>query len=242
MGSEVITYTIWIVVSIFLGFILFIVLKRNLKNRINQLFALAICCGIMSVIIDLVKSMTGISPDLLPPIINLLPLYFSCLGMAFLLPILFMLYKPEKMTNKNQALVALVYGGALAVIFLIPDGIQFRTVPGRTLPVTVYNLSLMIYMLGLLSCSIILIMFLYKQISIKFTDPDLSKRFKAFIMGAVLLHYSPFGICIVNYSNNFLNTSIVREIFSYTLFIMFVGIFLVYYGIGTGFKQKIPRT
>ena len=235
MGSEVIAYTIWVVECVLLGFILYRVLKRNLHNRINQLFGITLICGILSVIIGLAKVlMVSVFQISILPVINLFPLFFSCVGMAFLLDLIFILYKPEEMTNNRQVLVALVYGGLLAVIFFIPDGIQLKPAPGRVLLVTVFSFTLMIYMVILLSCSIFTILFMYKKIYKTFTDPELTKRFRCLILGGVLLHYSPFGICIVNY----LNISIVRTYFSYTLLIVFIGILLVYYGIGTSFERE----
>lgn len=236
MSYEAIIYSIWTIACVILAVIMVKVLKRNPKSKINQLFAIAIFCAIFGLFIDLIKN-PMIDPSLVPlaTLLNLFSLYFACLGMVFFLLILLMLYKPEVMNNrKNQALVCLLYGLLLAIIFLIPNGITLEAQPENIYLVSVYSLPLTIYVVSLLSFSIITTLYLYKPIYKKFKDPEVIKRFRCFILGTLLLCYSPIGVCVVNY----LNIPTVRVFFSYSLFLIFIGLFLVYYGIGTGFKKE----
>lgn len=235
MSYEFITYSIWIIVCIVLAIIIFLVLKRNPRSKINQIYSFAVTCGIIGVIIDLIKNpMTSESLRPLATFLNQLSLFFACFGMAFLLVILFFLYKPNLFSQfKYQFMVIFIYGALLSGIFFIPGGIELQDQPNTVYLVSVYSLPLMIYTLTILLLSVVLTLVLYVKISTNFKHPEISKRFKAFIVGDCILYYSPIGVCIVN----FLNIPAIREIFSYTILVMFVGLFLVYYGIGKGFKS-----
>jgi hypothetical protein len=148
--------------------------------------------------------------------------------MGFLLLLILYLYKSNLFEPlKCNIVFILIYGGILAIIFIIPDGITLEQQGDNPYLTSVYSFSFTTFVVCFLLISVALSLWLTKKTYETFKITDLRKRLRCFILGNCILYYSPIVICIVNYLNN----PLIRLIFAFTLPLMFVGVILVYYGI-----------
>ncbi len=135
---------------------------------------------------------------------------------------------------KNQCACISIYGGLLAVIFFIPDRVTLESQIGTVGLVATYNLPFTLYTITFLLIAIGVTIFLYKKLYKTFKNPVVTKKFRYFIIGDCILYYSPLGMIIAGY----LNILVIRSIFVHSIVIIFLGLILIYYGIGSDFKTE----
>jgi len=67
----------------------------------------------------------------------------------------------------------------------------------------------------------------------RFRIEELARKMKYFIIGISIFYYFAMGACFSNY----FNFQIIRQIYAMSGSIIIIGVFLIYYGMGTGIKQ-----
>ena len=228
-------FGVYLTLCIFLLLIVYKILKRNPKNRLNQLFSLFYLSLFISVLLNCIY-ITFSDPSLqsLASLLNVIAFFIACLAAGFLSLCILLLYKPLKMTKtKNQVIFILIYGCILSVLFFIPDGSKIVILSSGLQLSPVWNFMFFAYSLTifiiLLIISLLISTKVYKQIQ----DEILAKRFKFFIIGIFIFYYIPIGVTITNYLDN----PLMRLLFAMTATIIFVGAIFIYYGIGTKLEE-----
>jgi len=214
-----------------LSIVVYKILKRNPKNRFNQIFSLSYISITVSILIDLILS--SVADPAHENLVNFLFILVNmCLYTAtgFILLSILILYGPKKvLENKNQILFVLIYAGLASIYFFIPkpnairispEGIQYA--PKIYLPEFVFNLVFY-------TSSLSITMFFALKVLRDIKDPKVKKRFLLFIIGICVLYYFPFGIAISNY----IDTEEIRWLHMNLTALSLSSVFLIYYGIGS---------
>lgn len=159
--------------------------------------------------------------------------------MGFMLLFSILLYNP-KIINKtiNQILFILIYGGILAVIFLIPDGVDVSISSDGTQSSPVWSLSFSFTIIIILTSIMILTVYINIKILKRFKTQILTKKMKELLVGILLFYYLALGVPIFN----FLNIELYRILFTISgFFVIIFGGLLLYYGVGRSLKDQIPN-
>lgn len=214
-------------------------LKRDVKNRLNQILSTFLFLIFLSVISNLIYA--SFSDPKLEPIANLLhtfSVYFITLSSGFLLLFILMLYYPKNSISltKYQIIFISFYSSISSGLFFIPNGVKVEILSNGIQKYPVWSFLFFLYFILLfiptMVYSIIICMKIYKKLK---NNSSLAKRMKFFIVGISCLYYIGIAVCFTN----FLNNSILRLIFTITGPIAIIGIFLVYISVGK--SLNIPR-
>jgi len=153
------------------------------------------------------------------------------MGLGFLSLYVALLYKPNIMTeNKNQIFFMLVYGGFLAIIFLIPEPLGGELAPDGTFSDAKFYLPITIYLIFFFSSAFSIVVFMSVQVFKSITDSDLVKKLKTILLLIIVYFYHVFGMVITN----FINESILQNIFYGSEVIVIVVVILFYFAFRKG--------
>jgi hypothetical protein len=224
-------------ISIFFGIMGYRVLKRDRKDRINQLLSSFYFLETSGLIVNLIYgSVTDPSLQALVNYMHILAVFFMNYAFAMLILFTILLYKPRIMSkSKNQLLFLLLYGGLLSVLFVIPDGAYVQILSDGTQLSPVWNLPFMIYAAIIMILSGIHTMYTSNKIYRQFNNKELAKKYKYFILGVFIFFLIYLEAMIFNY----LNIPILRQIYPFTLIFLIFGAYGIYYGIGVKLKTPI---
>jgi hypothetical protein len=222
--------TIYGAQGILFAFFLFLaykILKRD-RKRLNIIFALFYLSVVVGLFINFIYA--PLIDDTIVRVLNFLTNFFIYFAVVFLVVFELILLKSEKViTFPKQLLIILAYGIALfcMIFFVFVEGM------GVTLSATlapIWSVTFFIYVMLVVTIGgIVPTLYFAMQISKKFEDDTLKKRWKFFIIGVCGLFIFMYGIFI----SNTLNNSTFRLIMgALGLILAIIGGYLIYYGVG----------
>ena len=215
------------ILFVFFLFLAIKILKRD-RKRLNIIFSLFYLSVVIGLLVNFVYAPIEDVPIVL--VLNFFTNFFIYFAVVFLVVFELILLKSEKViTFPKQLLIILAYGIALfCMIFLV-----FVDDWGVTLSPTwapIWSPPFFIYV-GLVVTlgGIIPTLYFALQISKKFEDEMLRKRWKFFIIGVCALFIFMYGIFI----SNALDIAILRTAMgALGLILAIIGGYLIYYGVG----------
>jgi len=227
-------FTIYGAQGILLAFFIFLaykILKRD-RKRLNIIFSLFYLSVVIGLLVNFIYA--PIEDDCIVRILNFFTNFFIYFAVVFLVVFELILLKSEKViTFPKQLLIILIYGIALfCMIFLVfinGWGVSLST-KEATLLSPVWSIPFFIYVVLVVTLGgIIPILYFALQISKKFEDEMLRKRWKFFIIGVCALFVFMYGIFI----SNMLDEPPIRTAMgALGLILAITGGYLIYYGVG----------
>ena len=211
----------------FFLFLAYKILKRD-RKRLNIIFSLFYLSVVIGLLVNFVYAPIEDVPIVL--ILNFFTNFFIYFAVVFLVVFELILLKSEKViTFPKQLLIMLIYGILLfSMIFLV-----FVEGLGVTLSLTwspIWSVPFFIYVLLVVTLGgIIPTLYFALQISKKFEDEILRKRWKFFIIGVCALFVFMYGIFISNTLNN---ATLRTAMGALGLILAIIGGYLIYYGVG----------
>lgn len=211
------------------------ILKRNPKDRLNQVASSYFITISISAIVNFIYA--SFSDPIFQPLVNFLykiTIYLLCYATGLLLLIIILLNKPMMIyTTKFQIKFLLIYGGILSGIFLIPNGVSVRIQSDGTQLFPVWSFPFFLYIIIILLTTMIYSFYLCIKIYKKFKSKILVKRIKLLICGIICYFYIIILLCFTHY----LNIILLRQISAISGALVVFGGFFFYYSIGTSLKQ-----
>ncbi len=223
-------FTIYGAQGILFAFFLFLaykILKRD-RKRLNIIFSLFYLSVVAGLFINFIYA--PIVDDTIVRILNFLTNFFIYFAVIFLVIFELILLKSEKViTFPKQLLIILIYGIALFCMILLVFVEGFGVTLNASLA-PIWSVPFFIYVLLVVTLGgIIPTLYFAMQISKKFEDETLKKRWKFFIVGVCALFIFMYGIFI----SNTLNNSTFRiGMGALGLILALIGGYLIYYGVG----------
>lgn len=224
--------TIYGAQGILFAFFLFLaykILKRD-RKRLNVIFSLFYLSVIVGLFINFIYA--PITDEFIVLILNFLTNFFIYFAPIFLVVFELILLKSEKViTFTKQLALITVYGVALfsMVFFLFVDGWGVILGPSTNWAPD-WEIAFFIYVVIVVSLGCIVpTLFFAVQISKKFEDETLKKRWKFFIIGVCALYIFMYGIFI---SNTLANPTFRTIMGALGLILALAGGYLIYYGVG----------
>ena len=216
----------------FFIFLAYKILKRD-RKRLNIIFSLFYLSVVVGLFINFIYAPIADANIVL--ILNFSTNFFIYFAVVFLVVFELILLKSEKViTFPKQLLIILIYGIGLFCMIL------FVFVPGWgvTLNPTwapIWSIPFFIYVMLVVTLGgIIPTLYFALQISKKFEDEILKKRWKFFIIGVCALFIFMYGIFI----SNTLNIALLRTAMgALGLILAIIGGYLIYYGVGKSIEQ-----
>ena len=176
-------------------------------------------------------------PSLIPTavLLHTLSIYLISISLAFLLLFNLILYNPENSFTKtnNQIFILSLYFLVSLVMFFIPNGIKIYISPDGTQSYPVWSFAFFLYYLIIFIPTMIYSIIICVKIYYKFNSKRLAKRMRLFILGISCFYYIGLMVCFTN----FLNSDLLRYIFTLTGFIVIVGVFLIYFSVGKSLRH-----
>lgn len=228
-------FTIYGAQGILFAFLLFLaykILKRD-RKRLNIILSLFYLSVVIGLLVNFVYA--PIVDDTIVRILNFFTNFFIYYAVIFLVVFELILLKSEKViTFPKQILIMLLYGIALfsMIFFVFIDGwgvtLNVDLAPTWSIPFFIY--VVLVVTLG----GIIPTLYFALQISKKFEDEILRKRWKFFIIGVCALFIFMYGIFI---SNTLDNPTIRTAMGALGLILAITGGYLIYYGVGKSIEK-----
>lgn len=219
--------TVYIGQGLIIAFFIYIAFKilRRSKRRLNILLSGYYTFIAIGFLINFIYAPLTI-PNIVK-MLNTLTNYFVFFGMIFLMLYNLILAKSEdKITNKIQVMLIVIFGALLSVIFFMPNEVQVDASTGWK---PVWSVIFFIYLVIVISAvcvipTIFLSIGLYKR----FRTEEIKKRWRRFIVGVYGGYFLMYGTMI----SNTLNNPTFRLLWSLiSISIVFWG-YLMYYGVG----------
>lgn len=221
---------VYIIFLIYSGILIMITLKairRNIRNRLNQVFALFCLTMSLSSILLFFILFRDPSLSILATILaNLMYYIGAILSAGLLLLCTLILLNYEKMANLvNIFFYIVIYIGITSGLWLIPNGVQVEVFQ-NTSPLTTFNLAFFLYFFLSLLFMFILTTYVSFKIYASFSEKILKKRFR-FSIGGILLFfcYPMFTSVLVFFRLSFFIYTII------IIILVFLGISFIYYGL-----------
>ncbi len=229
-------YVLYVVIcSIFL-ITSYKILRRDVKNRLNQLLSTFLILISFSMISNFIYASFS-EPSLEPAavLLHTLSMYLISFALAFLLLFNLTLYNPESSITKtsNQIIFLSLYSIISLVLFFIPNGIKIEILSDGTQSYPVWSFVFFLYYLIIFIPPMIYSLFICVKIYKKFSSKRLAKRMRLFILGTLCFYYIGLMVCFTNY----LNIVFLRNIFTLTGFVAIIGVFLIYFSVGKSLNQ-----
>ena len=233
-------YICYLIIFAFILYISYSILKRDIKNRLNQILSLFHICLALSLFINFIY--TFLSEPSLEPLatqLHILTIYLGSVSSGFLLLFIILLYKSEinLKSLKNQLFFMAIYFIISIGFFLIPQGAKVPIKSDGTQLYPVWTLPFFLFYLCVISPTLILSLIICKKLYNEFKVKILAKRMKLFVLGICCIYYMGFAVGLTN----FLNVDILRNIFTLTQAIPIIGVILIYYSIGRTLKQPFEN-
>ena len=230
--SAIRAITIYGAQGILFAFFLFLaykILKRD-RKRLNIIFSLFYLSVVVGLLINFVYA--PIEDVSIVLVLNFFTNFFIYFAVVFLVVFELIILRSEKViTFPKQLLLILIYGIALfCMIFLVfVEGLGVTLsdtspwAPKWSIPFFIYVMSVVTF------GGIIPTLYFALQISKKFEDEMLRKRWKFFIIGVCALFIFMYGIFI---SNTVDNPILRTAMGALGLILAITGGYLIYYGVG----------
>ncbi|MCK4286113.1 MAG: hypothetical protein KAX18_07910 [Candidatus Lokiarchaeota archaeon] len=227
--------TIYGAQGILFAFFLFLaykILSRD-RKRLNIIFSLFYLSVVIGLLVNFVYA--PIEDVTIVLILNFVTNFFIYFAVVFLVVFELILLKSEKViTFPKQLLIILIYGIALfcMILFVFVEGLGVTLNPSWA---PIWSVPFFIYVVLVVTLGgIIPIFYFALQISKKFEDEILRKRWKFFIIGVGALFIFMYGIFI----SNMLDNSTVRiAMGALGLILAIIGGYLIYYGVGKSIEK-----
>ncbi|MFX1445628.1 MAG: hypothetical protein ACFFHV_19605 [Promethearchaeota archaeon] len=229
-------YILFVSIFAFFIFISYNILKRDIRNRLNQVLSLFHICLALGLFITFIyASLSDPSLEPLATQLHLVTIYFTTVSTGFLLLFIILLYKSEYRINslKNQLLFMAIYFIISLGFFMIPNGAIVPIKPDGTQLYPVWTLSFFLFYFCIITTTLILSLIISKKICDEFKVEILVKKMKLFVFGICCIYYMGFAVGLTNY----LNIPLLRNILTLTQAIPILGVILIYFSIGRTLKQ-----
>jgi len=219
------------ILFVFFLFLAYKILNRD-RKRLNIIFSLFYLSVVIGLLVNFIYA--PIIDDTIVRILNFFTNFFIYFAVVFLVVFELILLKSEKViTFPKQLLIILIYGIALfcMILLVFVDGWGVTLSQDEaTLLSPIWSPPFFIYVVLVVTLGgIIPTLYFALQISKKFEDETLKKRWKFFIIGVCFLYIFMYGIFI----SNTLNLPIFRTIMgALGLILAITGGYLIYYGVG----------
>ena len=228
-------YFIFGTVCILFLFFGFIILKRDPKDRLNQVVSSFFIMNSLSAIVNFIYA--SISDPLYQPLVNFLhkiTIYILCFAAGLALLIIILLNNPMVIhETKTQLKFLLVYGSVLYGIFFIPNGVEVKILSDGTQLFPIWSFLFFLYIIIILLVNMVYSFYICIKLYKGFKNKILVKRMKLFIGGIICYFYIIVLLCFTHYLNIF----ILRQVFAISGVFVVIGGFLFYYSVGTSLKQ-----
>lgn len=236
----ILVYILYVIICVFFAFIGYKVLKRDIRDRLNQflfLFHLSLVFALMTTFIY--ASISNPSLEYIVIILHILTIYFITIAACFLLIFIILLYNSENKftSNKYQVFFIIIYNILGLGFFFIPNGVNVEILPDGTQLYPVWNLSFFLYYLTMLITNLIASLIFCIKTYKKFKIKALAKRMKQFLIGICCIYYMGLGVGFTN----LLNITLLRNIFIFTQAVPIIGVILIYYSVGISLKDEDKR-
>ncbi len=212
------------------------ILRRDVKNRLNQLLSTFLILISFSMISNFIYASFS-EPSLEPAavLLHTLSMYLISFALAFLLLFNLTLYNPESSITKtsNQIIFLSLYSIISLALFFIPNGIKIEILYDGTQSYPVWSFLFFLYYLIIFIPPMIYSLIICIKIYKKFSSKRLAKRMRLFILGILCFYYIGLMVCLTNY----LNIDFLRNIFTLTGFLAIIGVFLIYFSVGKSLSQ-----
>ena len=233
----ILIYVVYTFICAILIFISYNILKRDIKDRLNQFLASFFLFIIFSLINNFIyASISDPSLEYLATFLHILSVYFITVAGGFLLLFIILLYNPDGKfsSSKYQITFLIIYNMVGIGSFFIEDGVKINILQDGTQLYPVWNLFFFLYYLAILVPNIIVSLIISLKIYKKFRIEALAKRMKLFLIGLCCVYYMGLSVGVTN----FLNIDLLRNIFTLTQAIPIIGVILIYYSVGTSLKKQ----
>ncbi|KKK40708.1 hypothetical protein LCGC14_0934410 [marine sediment metagenome] len=228
-------FTVYGAQGILFAFLLFLaykILNRD-RKRLNIILSLYYLSVVIGLLVNFVYA--PIEDDTIVRVLNFFANFFIFFAAIFLVIFELILLKSEKViTFPRQLLIILLYGIPLfcMILFVFVDGwgvtLNEDGAPIWSFPFFIY--LVLVVTLGM----VIPTLYFALQVSKKFEDEFLRKRWKFFIIGVCALFIFMYGIFI----SNTLDIPIVRTAMGgLGLILAIAGGYLIYYGVGKSIEK-----
>ena len=233
----ILIYVIYVIICLFFAAISYSILKRDIRDRLNQLLALFHLFLVFSLISNFIyASISDPSLEYVVEFMHKFSMYLIIVASGFLFLFIILLYNPENKFSsiKYQILFLIIYNLFGIGAFFISDGVTIDILSDGTQLYPVWNVYFFIYYIAILLPNMIFSLFITIKIYKKFQIEALAKRMKKFLLGLCCIYYMGFGVGITN----FLNIPLLRTIFTLTQAVPIIGVILIYYSVGTSLKES----
>ena len=233
----ILVYVIYVIICLFFAAISYSILKRDIRDRLNQLLALFHLFLVFSLISNFIyASISDPSSEYVVEFMHKFSMYLIIVASGFLLLFIVLLYNPESKFAliKYQVLILIIYNLFGIGAFFIPDGVKVTILSDGTQLYPVWNIYFFIYYIAILFPNMIISLIITIKIYKNFQIEALAKRMKKFLLGLCCIYYMGFGVGITN----FLNIPLLRTIFTLTQAVPIIGVILIYYSVGTSLKES----
>jgi hypothetical protein len=224
---SILVYLIFVIYSGILIFITFKALKRNVRSKLNQVFASF--CLTMSTSSVLTFYILFRDPvlSLIATEIAIISYFIGAImgaGLLFLYSL--MLFKYDVMSRlKNILIYLIIYIGITSIIVFIPEGMTVE-VFSNSLNITTMTLEFFMFFFTILLIMLIATLILSFKNLASFTNKELRRRFLFHIVGiGLFFSYPMFTSILIFFSLSFFFYTIIMII------IVFLGIGFIYYGL-----------
>ncbi len=232
----ILVYVIYAFICAILIFISYNILKRDIRDRLNQFLASFFLFIVFSLINNFIyASISNPSLQHVATFLHILSVYFITVAGGFLLLFIILLYNPEgKFSSSTYQILFLIIYSIIGIgSFFIPNGAKVSISQDGTQLYPVWNLFFFLYFLAIMIPNIIVSLIYSIKIYKKFQIEALAKRMKFFLIGLCCVYYMGLGVGLTNY----LNIDLVRNIFTLTQAIPIIGVLLIYYSVGTSLRK-----
>ncbi|MFX0074251.1 MAG: hypothetical protein ACFE96_02320 [Candidatus Hermodarchaeota archaeon] len=224
---SILVYLIFVFYSGILVFITFKALKRNVRSKLNQVFASFCVTMSTSSILTLYILFRDPALSIVATGIAVSAFYIGAImgaGLLFLYSLI--LFKYDEMSRlKNILIFLIVYLGITSIILFIPEGMTIEVIPNSVV-ITSMTLEFFLFFFTTLLIMLITTLYLSFMNLRSFINKDLKKRFFFFICGVGLFFsYPMFTSILIFFHLSFVFYTMIIFI------IVFLGIGLIYYGL-----------
>lgn len=233
----ILIYVLYTFICAILIFISYNILKRDIKDRLNQFLASFFLFIVFSLINNFIyATISDPSLEYMATFLHILSVYFITIAAGFLLLFIILLYNPDSKfsSSKYQILFLIIYSMIGIGSFFIPNGAKINILQDGTQLYPVWNVFFFLYYLAILVPNIIVSLILSIKIYKKFKIEALAKRMRLFLIGLCCVYYMGLAVGLTNY----LNIDLIRYIFTLSQVIPIIGVILIYYSVGISLKEK----
>ncbi|MBD3193704.1 MAG: hypothetical protein GF317_01515 [Candidatus Lokiarchaeota archaeon] len=227
LARFILVYVVYGIYAFSYIFLAYKILKRNF-SRLNFLLAGFYISGALGVIINFIY--VFIYHQLIVIILYSLTFYFLCLSLFFLLMFIIVLKKSEKFISKGiQIIMFILFSIGVMSLFFLTEGVVINESTGWK---PVWSLSFTIGSLILCNITAIIPTIYYSlKIYRQFSDPNLKRKWKYFLIGLLGYLFLYYG----NTINLYLAVPMIRNIWGYLSMLSLPFLLSIYYGVGRSF-------